>query len=140
MHVTRVHLNAHHHHPAGTAAKMGRSSTEVHDSLQKVRAALRGGGGSVPPAAAPGGGGRRAVAQVFDETDLDHDGCLTHLEVVKLVRKLLPGELLCCPSLSYPSLSYPSLRGVLDTPCVPQVVGTLFAPTFGMCRCAKQDC
>lgn len=62
---------------AGTAAKIGRS-VEVNDALERTRDALRD--------------NRKLVREVFDELDADHDGCLHHLDVVRLAKRFVPSE------------------------------------------------
>ncbi len=63
-------------HLVGNAAKAGRS-LEVNQVLGPVREVLQH---------------QRAVVQAaFDEMDTDRDGRLTHLEVVRLMRKLVEG-------------------------------------------------
>ncbi|GLC41809.1 hypothetical protein PLESTM_001241900 [Pleodorina starrii] len=59
---------------ARTAAKVGKN-IEMNDALDRIRDALRE--------------NKAAVKQSFDELDTDRDGCLTHLEVVRLVRRFL---------------------------------------------------
>lgn len=33
----------------------------------------------------------QTVREVWDELDTDKDGCLNHLEVIRLIRRFLPG-------------------------------------------------
>eukprot|EP00198_Chlamydomonas_reinhardtii_P003427 XP_001692763.1 predicted protein [Chlamydomonas reinhardtii] len=58
---------------ARTAAKVGKN-IEVNDALDRIREVLRD---------------NKQVKASFDELDGDRDGCLTHLEVVRLVRRFL---------------------------------------------------
>ena len=62
---------------AGTAAKMGKH-IEVNEMLDRIRDAIRA--------------DAKVVREAFDELDSDHDGCLSNLEVVRLVRRFLNGE------------------------------------------------
>ncbi|KAG2431181.1 hypothetical protein HXX76_009709 [Chlamydomonas incerta] len=59
---------------ARTAAKVGKN-IEVNDALDRIREVLRD--------------NKQEVKASFDELDGDRDGCLTHLEVVRLVRRFL---------------------------------------------------
>ncbi|EFJ46513.1 hypothetical protein VOLCADRAFT_118102 [Volvox carteri f. nagariensis] len=59
---------------ARTAAKLGKS-VEVNDALDRIRDTLRE--------------NKQAIKESFDELDTDKDGCLTHMEVVRLVRRFL---------------------------------------------------
>jgi hypothetical protein len=61
---------------AGIAARSGRS-LETNQVLGRVREALRV--------------QRTQVQEAFDEADLDGDGRLSHLEVVRLLRHFVPG-------------------------------------------------
>ncbi|GIL57334.1 hypothetical protein Vafri_12599 [Volvox africanus] len=59
---------------ARTAAKLGKN-IEVNDALDRIREVLRV--------------NKQAVKDSFDELDTDKDGCLTHMEIVRLVRRFL---------------------------------------------------
>ncbi|KAG2447989.1 hypothetical protein HYH02_007017 [Chlamydomonas schloesseri] len=59
---------------ARTAAKVGKN-IEVNDALDRIREVLRE--------------NKQEVRASFDELDSDKDGCLSHLEVVRLVRRFL---------------------------------------------------
>lgn len=58
------------------AVKMGRS-VEVNQGLERVRDVLRS--------------NRKVAREAFDALDTDNDGCLNHLDVVRLVRQFLRG-------------------------------------------------
>ncbi len=59
------------------AVKAGRSP-ELNHQLERVREVLRE---------------RKKVArEAFDALDTDHDGCLHHLDVVRLLRQFIKGE------------------------------------------------
>ncbi|GLI67567.1 hypothetical protein VaNZ11_011794 [Volvox africanus] len=59
---------------ARTAAKLGKN-IEVNDALDRIREVLRV--------------NKQAVKDSFDELDTDKDGCLTHMDIVRLVRPFL---------------------------------------------------
>jgi hypothetical protein len=58
------------------ASKTGRSP-EVNQQLERVRDSLRD--------------NKKTAREAFDALDTDHDGCLVHLDVVRLVRQFVPG-------------------------------------------------
>ncbi|KAG1672779.1 hypothetical protein FOA52_002767 [Chlamydomonas sp. UWO 241] len=60
---------------ARTAAKIGKS-LQVNELLERVRNCLRG--------------NKKIVREVFDEIDADHDGTLYHMEIVRMIKRLLP--------------------------------------------------
>ncbi|KAG2486785.1 hypothetical protein HYH03_014584 [Edaphochlamys debaryana] len=60
---------------ARTAAKIGKH-IEMNDVMDRIRDVLRD--------------RKKDVAVAFDQLDLNKDGCLSHLEVVRLVRQFLP--------------------------------------------------
>jgi len=64
--------------PAGNAAKTGRS-TEVNQVLSNVRSVLQS--------------QRQLVKETFEGMDTDRDGCLRHLDVVRLIKMFVQGEL-----------------------------------------------
>lgn len=59
------------------AAKLGRS-LELNNALERVRDVLRD--------------SRKLAEEAFAQLDTDHDGCLVHLDVVRLMRQLIPGK------------------------------------------------
>lgn len=71
-----MHTYTHMNHSTGNAAKTGRS-VEINDVLRNVRSALQN--------------QRSLVKEEFDALDKDRDGCLHHLDVVRLVRLFCQG-------------------------------------------------
>lgn len=59
------------------AAKAGRS-LEVNEHLERVRDVLKS-------------TSRKLIREAFDSIDQDHDACLSHLEVVRLIKMFLKG-------------------------------------------------
>lgn len=62
------------------AAKKGRS-VELNQALEHVRDTLRN--------------SKKVVAEAWAELDADHDGCLTNIDIVRLMRRFVKGEQLC---------------------------------------------